>query len=239
MGSARFVELFERGRDAFLSGEVPSQKPPLDGGGRWGITAVLRPDPTVARRMGRVTAEAMAVAGDSHWPTGAAASSHFTVRTLEKHRSFVPEGDARVTRYQRALRQAAGRVGSIRLELTGLTLTPASVMLCASPSGPTAERFAECLEEELADDAWFEAGFHRDIWYANLVHFTGLPADPRALVEWVANRRNLDLGSSVHTCAHLVAWKFNDRHMVPATLGRAELSGSTAAARSRSSGRGR
>lgn len=234
MGRARFSELFERGREAFLSGEVPCQEPPLDGGGRWGITAVLRPDPSVAQRIERVTAEAMAVAGESHWPTGAAVASHFTIRTLENHRSFVPKDDERVMRYQTALRQASARVGSIQLELTGLTLTPASVMLCASPSDTTIERFAEYLMEELADDGWFEAGFNRDIWYSNLVHFTGSPADPGALVEWVTARRHLDLGSSVHTYADLVAWKFNNRHMVPATLGRAELSGPTADARLRS-----
>ncbi|MFJ6610111.1 hypothetical protein ACIQPT_07500 [Streptomyces sp. NPDC091289] len=152
---------------------------------------------------------------------------------MENYRSSIPEGDERVMRYQAALRQSSARVGSIRLELTGLTLTPASVMLCASPSGPAVEQFAECLAEELADDGWFEAGFNRDIWYANLVHFTGLPADPGALVEWVAARRNLDLGSSVHTCVDLVAWKFDARHMVAATLGRAELSGPTADAGAR------
>ncbi len=225
MESARFAELFERGRDALLSGDVPHQEPPLEGGGRWGLTVVLRPDSSVARRMERVSAEAMAVAGDSHWPTGASISSHFTIRTLEHYRPNVAKDDERVIRYQAALRQASDRVGAIRLELTGLTLTPASIMLCASPSDHTVERFAGYLAEELADDAWFEGGFDRDIWYSNLVHFTGLPEDSQALVEWVAARRSLDLGSSVHTSADLVAWTFNDRQMVPATLGRAELSG--------------
>jgi hypothetical protein len=37
------------GRDAFLSGGVPHQEPPPEGGGRWGLTVVLRPDPSVAR----------------------------------------------------------------------------------------------------------------------------------------------------------------------------------------------
>ncbi|MFJ4440425.1 hypothetical protein [Streptomyces sp. NPDC088923] len=183
--------------------------------------------------MERVTEEVMAVAGEAHWPTGAANSSHFTVRTLENYRSFVPDDDERVMRYRTALRQASARTGSIRLELTGLTLTPASVMLCASPSGPAIERFAACLAEELGDDGWFEAGFTRDIWYANLVHLTGLPTDPRALVEWVAARRDLDLGSSVHTSVDLVAWTFGNRHMVPTTLGRAELNGSMAEESSR------
>ncbi|MGW1292929.1 hypothetical protein [Streptomyces sp. NPDC002533] len=225
MGNPRFAELFEQGRDAFLSGDVPRQEPPSEGGGRWGITVVLRPEPSVARRMDRVTAEAMAVAGGSHWPTGAAVSSHFTVRTLERYRPAVPEDDEQVLRYRAALREASARVGTIRLELTGLTLTPASVMLCASPSHDAIERFAGYLAEELASDAWFEAGFTRDIWYANLVHFTGLPENPEALVEWVAARRSLDLGASVHTFADLVSWTFDGRHMVPVTVGRAQLRG--------------
>ncbi|BFP54630.1 hypothetical protein OG554_15900 [Streptomyces griseus] len=226
MGNPRFTELFEQGRDALLSGDVPCQEPPSEGGGRWGLTVVLRPESSVARQMERVTAEAMAVAGGSHWPTGAGASSHFTVRTLERYRPIIPKDDERVLRYQAALRQASARVGTIRLELTGLTLTPASVMLCASPSDEAIERFAGYLAEELASDGWFEAGFTRDIWYSNLVHFTGLPENSQALVEWVAARRNLNLGTSVHTFADLVSWTFDGRHMEPATLGSEKLRGS-------------
>ncbi|MFJ7085411.1 hypothetical protein ACIQU8_19525 [Streptomyces griseus] len=223
MGSTRFAELFDQGRDALLSGDVPRQEPPLEDGGRWGLTVVLRPESSVAQRMERITAEAMAVAGDSHWPTGAEVSSHFTIRTLERYRPNVSKDDERVLRYQAALRQASARVGTIRLKLTGLTLTPASVMLCASPSDEAIERFAGYLAEELASDGWFEAGFTRDIWYSNLVHLTGLPESSQALVEWVAARRGLDLGVSVHTFADLVSWTFNGRHMEPATLGRAKL----------------
>ncbi|EFE75219.1 hypothetical protein SSIG_02776 [Streptomyces filamentosus NRRL 11379] len=218
--------MFDQGRDAFLSGDVPRQEPPLEGGGRWGLTVALRPESSVARRMERVTAEAMAVAGGSHWPTGAEVSSHVTVRTLERYRPAVAEDDEQVLRYRAALRRASARVGTIRLELTGLTLTPASVMLCASPSDDAIERFAGYLAEELTSDGWFEAGFTRDIWYANLVHFTGLPENPQALVEWVAARRSLDLGASVHTFADLVSWTFTGRHMVPATLGSERLRGS-------------
>ncbi|WP_234010289.1 hypothetical protein [Streptomyces sp. SPB074] len=179
---ARFTELFEQGRKALLSREVPRQEPPREGGGRWGLTVALRPDPAVARRLERLTAAAMAVAGDAHWPTGAVVSSHFTVRTLERHRRAVPRDDERVTRYRSALRRSCGRVGPVRLELTGLTLTPTSVMPCASSPDRAADRFAACLAEELGHDGWFEAGFTRDIWYANLVHLTGLPPRPEAPV---------------------------------------------------------
>lgn len=175
--------------------------------------------------MERLTTEAMAVAGDTHWPTGVAVSSHFTIRTLERYRTGIPCNDGAVARCQTALRKAAAQVGAIRLALTGLTLTPASVMLCASPADSAIERFADALAEALGDDAWFEADFDRTIWSSNLVHFTQAPQDPQALIIWVADRRHLDLGPSTHPYAQLVTWKFNGRHIVPATLGTAGLGG--------------
>jgi hypothetical protein len=223
MDSERFEELFEQGRVAVLAGKVPEQDPPAEGGLRWGLTVVVRPEESVARRMARVTEEAMAVAGDTHWPTGAAISSHFTIRTLERFRTNIPKSDVPVARYLAALREASKQVGAFRLRLKGLTLTPGSVMLCASPVGAVIERFACALAGALGDDSWFEAELHRNIWYANLVHFTEPPRDPQVLVDWVAARRHLDMGSSLHTHAELVAWKFNGRHVVPQTLGTAEL----------------
>ncbi|WP_245178814.1 hypothetical protein [Streptomyces montanisoli] len=112
------------------------------------------------------------------------------------------------------------------MELTGLTLTPASVMLCASPPDEAVELLAEHLAEELADDGWFEADLKRDIWYSNLIHFAGPLADPEALIDWVAARQSLELGSTLHTCVDLIAWSFDGRHMVPTTLGKADLHGS-------------
>jgi hypothetical protein len=228
MDSERFEELFEQGRDAVLAGTVPEQDPPAEGDLRWGLTVVVRPEESVARRIEHVTEEAMAVAGDMHWPTGAAISSHFTIRTLECFRTNIPDGDIPVARYLAALREASKQVDAFRLKLTGLILTPRSVMLCASPVGGVIERFACALASALGDDAWFEAQLHRNIWYSNLVHFTEPPRDPQGLVEWVAARRRMDMGSSLHTHAGLVAWKFNGRHVVPQTLGTAELISGTA-----------
>ena len=47
------------------------------------------------------------------------------------------------------------------------------------------------------DDAWREAEFTRDIWYANLLHFAADIAAPSELIEWVAQHRRLDLGRVV------------------------------------------
>lgn len=221
MGNTRFDELFAAGREAVLSGRASRQEPPADGQPRWGVSVILRPDAAAARGLERVTAEAMAVSGDGHWPTGAARSSHFTVRALEPHRAPIPPDDERAARYGAATRAAAAQVGPVTLRLTGLTLTPGSVMLRAEPEDGTADRFAHALAEALGDDAAFEAGLHRDIWYANLVHFTAPPADPPALVDWVAARRDTDLGASTHPYAELAAWRFDGTQTVPRLITRA------------------
>ncbi|WP_415950941.1 hypothetical protein [Streptomyces sp. KLOTTS4A1] len=223
MSSDRFEELFDLGRGAILARRVPGQVPPGDGDSRWGLTVLLRPDETAAGHMERLTKEAMAVAGAAHWPTGDAVSSHFTIRTLERHRTHIPAGDEAVERYQAALHAASKQTGAIRLRLTGLTLTPGSVMLCARPMDASIDRFARALADALGGDAWFEADLHRTIWYSNLVHFTEPPQGPEALLAWVAARRRLELGVTMHTQAELVAWKFTGRRVIPRVLAAAEL----------------
>jgi hypothetical protein len=86
-------------------------------------------------------------------------------------------------------------------------------MACAYPTDDAADRFADRLKRELGDDGWFEATFHRDIWYATLVHFTADLSDPAGLVEWVAERRQLDLGIAILKKAELIAFQYTGRHM--------------------------
>ena len=59
-------------------------------------------------------------------------------------------------------------------------------MVCAHPVDDNADRFMDLLKDELGDDAWREAGFRRDIWYANILHFAADIARPAELIEWVA-----------------------------------------------------
>ncbi|MDW5323668.1 hypothetical protein [Plantactinospora sp. KLBMP9567] len=214
---AAFDRLFARGRDAVLAGSHYRDSPPVDGG-RWGLSVVLPPDPPCAGRLAAVAAEALAVAGPDHWPTGAPEAVHFTVRALEAHRSSVPDGDPLVARAGSALRRAAAACRPVRLALHGLTLTPSGVMVCAYPVDAAPDEFAARLAVELGDDAWFEAGFSRDIWYATLVHFTGPLRDPPALVDWVAARRGADLGDAVVGAAELLRFRFNGRQPVRVPL---------------------
>ncbi|MFE7012780.1 hypothetical protein ACFVAQ_20160 [Streptomyces sp. NPDC057651] len=224
MYATRFGALFERGREAVLAGAVQCQVPPVEGGNRWVMSVVMRPDAATARRIGEITREAMTVAGEEHWPTGTADSSHFTLRALEEHRESVPDGDARVSRYMAALRTAATVAGPVRLTLSGLTLTPGCVMLCAVPSGDGIERLYDAYADALGEDGWLEADFDRNIWYSTLVHFTRPLTNPQAVVDWVGERRELALGQVACRHVELVVYRFNGSRIVMETLDAVSLS---------------
>ncbi|MBM2622106.1 hypothetical protein JIG36_42045 [Actinoplanes sp. LDG1-06] len=103
----KFDQLFEAGRAAVLAGRHGRNTPPADGDERWGLSVVLRPDDDAVRRLGEVTRQALAVAGEGHWPTGNEAALHITVRSLEPHRISVPDDDPAAARYREAVDRAA------------------------------------------------------------------------------------------------------------------------------------
>jgi hypothetical protein len=215
-----FERLFGLGRDALLSGTHQCETHPVDGGSRYGLSVVLRPDPSAAARLATVGAEAAELTGAGHWPSGDADLVHFTVRSLERHRESVPPDDPAAGRYRAALEKAAGR--PIRLRLAGLTLTPVSVMACAWPCDDAADQFATALAAALGEDGGYENG-ERDIWYANVLHFAGPVTYPAALVEWVTRRRTLDLGDTTIDTAELCQWVPDRRRPAPRVLATTRL----------------
>ncbi|NMM21886.1 MAG: hypothetical protein HHJ11_00010 [Phycicoccus sp.] len=191
------------------------------------MTVVLRPDQASATRLEQVMDEAETLAGPGHFRTGIASSLHITVRALEGYREAAAGDDDVVQRYALAMSRAARQVEAIELDLVGLTLTPGTVMVCAHPIDDSADTFMAALEDQLGADAWFEAALHRDIWYANLLHFAADIAQPASLIEWVEERRQLSLGRMVLDTAEL--WRFryeggtDGRLMRPTVLARSQL----------------
>lgn len=220
---AVFDRLFEGGRYALLSGGHYRDTPPVEGG-RWGASVVLVPSGSDAEALTAITDEAMSLAGPGHWPTGASHAVHITVRAMQAHVPAVPATDPFLTRCAAAMRRAAASVsGPARFRFGGLTLTPSGVMACAYPSDGAADELARRLREELGEDGWFEANFHRDIWYSTLVHFAADIPDPAALVEWVAQRRDLDLGPVVVDEVELLRSDYDGRQPVRVPLAAAPL----------------
>lgn len=225
----RFDALFERGESAVLTGSQYRDTPPV-AGGRWGMSVVLVPDAASARELEAVTAQVTALAGGRHWPTGDPAAAHFTVRAIEVHRDLVLDDDPLVARCGDALKRAAAACRPVRLLLRGLTLTPSGVMLCAYPADAGPATFAARVADELGEDGWFERQFHRDIWYATLVHFTDAIERPEALVEWVARRRDESFGEAVFAEVELVQFVYNGRQPVRMRLAGARFEGADDAA---------
>jgi hypothetical protein len=226
MPSDVFDQLFERGRQAVLSGQVLTDKPPMPGDGRWGLSIVLRPGEALATQLQEVTEQALLLTGEHHWATGSAGAAHLTVRSLEPHRGRVRPEDAQVQRYAAALRCAAEQVGPIDVEVTGLTLSPRSVMARVIATDSLLDILSSALEEALGPDGWYEtqAGVERDAWYMNLVHFAGPVRRPEELVEWVDDCRSRHLGVASLREAHLVEWSFDGQRMKPNSLITAPLS---------------
>jgi hypothetical protein len=220
---AVFDRLFEGGRYALGSGGHYRDTPPVEGG-RWGPSIVLVPTGPGEESLAAVTAEAMSLAGPGHWPTGAPHAVHITVRAMRAYAPAVAAPDPFLTRCAAAMRRAATAAdGPARFRFAGLTLTPSGVMACAYPVDGAADDLARRLSHELGDDGWFEANFHRDIWYATLVHFAADIADPPALVDWVADRRDLDLGPVVVDEVELLRFDYDGRQPVRAALATAPL----------------
>ena len=218
---ATFDRLFAEGAEAVLSGEHGIELPPEQGGRRYGVSAVLRPDPAAAAAIEVVAREAAAVAGPGHWLTGAAHSSHLTMRAREWPRAErVVDGDPCVERYAAALRTAMTGIGPLEFTVVGLTLTRLSVMACALPAGDGPDLLSAAYTEALGPDAWLEndLGFHRSIWYLNLLHFAAPIRQPRALVDWVAERRT---GTPITVRVpeiQIAAWRFTGAGMTPVRL---------------------
>jgi hypothetical protein len=192
-----------------------TQTPPVEGGRRWGFSALLRPDAEAAAALDEVAREAAALAGRAQWVTGAAESSHLTMRALEYWRSGMTADDPLVRRYAAALATAVEGVGPLTFSVEGLTLTASSVLAHAAPSDGGADRLAAAFAAALGPDGWLEHGFPRDFWYFTLVHFAGPVERPERLVEWVAGHRRRRVATAAVGEVELAHWRFAGRGMLP------------------------
>jgi hypothetical protein len=211
------------------NGNHTRDTPPSEGG-RWPVSVVLRPatDSPLSRALDQLTTEAAAVAGEGHWQTGQLGSAHLTVRALEYYRPTVDPDEPVIKRYQSALERAATTAGPARVEVTGLTLTPGTVMACAVPLDDQADLFMDQLRFELGPDAWHELPYgRRDIWYLNLLHFTTAIPNPGQLIDWVEARRDTGFGEIGIDRAELVRFwhapEGSRPYMRPEVLGYAVL----------------
>lgn len=218
-----FDRLFAEGQSAVRAGKHGVQGRPVEGGARWGLSALLRPDAAAAEVLAEVTRQAADVAGGDHWLTGAAASSHLTLRSLEPWRHMIAADDPLVRRYAAALAVAVDGIGPLPFTVVGLTLTRSSVMACAVPANDAADRLAAAFSEALGSDGWHENEFIREFWYLNLVHFADAIQAPEKLIGWVADRRDREIATVVVDEVQLTQWQYAGSGMLPRSVAVARL----------------
>jgi hypothetical protein len=207
-----------------LTGTHQVECAPANGGPRWAVGAVLRPDPRAAQAIEQVAKAAAAVVGANHWLAGAARSSHLSLRRrLEPRRRPIPAGDRLVARYAAALRAAAKSTGPVQFAMTGLILTPVSVMARAIPADAAADDLAAIFDAALHAEGCHEAGSTPVLWYVNLVYFTGPVHTADQLAAWTEARQQMKVTDVQATEMQIVRWHYTVTGMMPVALASASL----------------
>jgi len=207
-----------------LTGTHQVECAPANGGPRWAAGAVLRPDPPAAQAIEHVARAAAAVVGADHWLAGAARSSHLSLRRhLEPRRRPIPDGDRLVARYAAALRAAAKPAGPVRFALTGLILTPVSVMARAIPADAAADDLAATFGAALHAEGCHDAGSTPALWYVNLVYFTGPVHAADDLAAWTQARQQMTVTDVRVAQMQIVRWQYTVTGMMPVALASASL----------------
>jgi len=208
-----------------LTGIHQVERAPANGSPRWAVGAVLRPDPQAAQAIEHVARAAAAVVGANHWLAGAGRSSHLSLRRrLEPRRRPIPAGDRLVACYASALRAAAATSASpVQFAITGLILTPVSVMARAIPADAAADDLAANFDAALHSEGCHEAGSTPVLWYVNLVYFTRPVSAADDLAAWVDARRQMTVTDVRVSEMQIVRWQYTVAGMMPVALASASL----------------
>ena len=219
-----FERLHAEGRQTVLTGTHQVERAPAIGGPRWAVGAVLRPDLPAAQAIEQVARAAAAVVGANHWLAGGARSSHLSLRRrLEQRRRPIPAGDRLVAGYAAALCAAAKSTGPVRFAITGLILTPVSVMARAIPADAAADDLAAIFDAALRAEGCYEAGLMSVLWYVNLVYFTGPIRAADELVGWTEAREQVKVTDVRVTEMQITRWQYTRAGMMPVVLASASL----------------
>ncbi|MFI7617248.1 hypothetical protein ACIBP6_39100 [Nonomuraea terrae] len=193
----------------------------IEGGPRWGASAVFRHEGEVVERL---TAPAAAVPATGHRLHGGS-DLHLTFRTLEPYRLHIPVGDPLRRAYGEALTEAVEGLPPARMRLKGLSPHPGGVVVHGHPQDDTADavrkRFAHALQTRGVRD--YERGRVRDRRHVSLVHFAGPLGNPKELVAWCDAHAAADLGTTELVTAEIVQYLLTGTGIRPRSLESARL----------------
>lgn len=203
--SDRFDALLETAAPLIAAGTHRRDVIPQEGG-RWPISLVVDQPPELTRALRPLTDAARDLVGPDHFLTGRPQAAHITLRALEPRCDATRPDDPFVRRCAAALERAVRHTPPPTFTLTGVTLTPISVMVqLESVDGWS---LMQAVEDELGDDASYERdlGMTRDVFYTNVIHFADDIADPDGLLSWVQAHRTVEPVTITPRTASLVAF---------------------------------
>ncbi|MEV0622943.1 hypothetical protein AB0I81_57165 [Nonomuraea sp. NPDC050404] len=199
-----FAEFRAKGRAALLSGRATHDTVMVEGAGRWGTTALLRPQGEIVDRMTELVSTLDA---PGHW-VHRGPTLHITLRTLEAYRSDIPPDDPLRRACAEALARAADGLPPARARLTGVSPHGGGIVLGVRPDDDTLatlrKRFAHALGTRGVRD--YERGRVRDRWYVSLVHFARPLTNPGEIVEWCDAHADTDFGPATLPTAEIVRY---------------------------------
>ena len=128
-----------------------------------------------------------------------------------------------MARYAAALRAAAQSTGPVRFAVTGLILTPVSVMACVIPADAAADDLAAMFDAALHAGGCHQAGSTPVLWYVNLVYFTGPVQGADELAAWTEARQQMKVTDVRVSEMQIVRWQYTVTGMMPVALASASL----------------
>jgi hypothetical protein len=212
--TSTYDALWSRGREALrfqASAEVPLLDPlPVEGGLRWGISAVFRPRAWSAA-LQRCAAELAKLMGPEHFVYGPD-SMHVTLRQFEGYRAEVRRDDAQLRMYGDALFTFASRQAPVKIDLRGLTASPAGAIVQGWPITDLDDMRSDLHRQLEASGAPLlgpekERSDLRRTAHASLSIYGGPVADTSALMGFIDAHRATPFGEQCFDRVWLVGYR--------------------------------
>lgn len=207
--TATYDEVWSRGREALVA-DRPSPDPlPVEGGIRWGISAVFRLRSWSPMLVDCAT-RLQALIGPNHFVYGPQ-SLHITLQQFEPYRARVAVDDGRVRVYRDDLAAVAARRTSVRIRLRGLSASPAGVIVQGFPLTDLQALRVDLYRQRVASGLPLrgpeaDRATLRTTAHASLAVYGGRVEPPAELIAFIDERRETDFGEQVFERLDLVGY---------------------------------
>lgn len=201
-----YAHLWGRSRERLRAGTPAVEPPPHEGGDRWGLSVIFRPDDAVGRRLAEAATELRSHAGSGHAYYGTE-TLHTTVMTVDTYRVHL-DANRHVAPYVRLMQNAAEGIPRFRHEYRGLTASASTILAQGFPVGDALSdiRTALCgLLSPGTKESRQEARV-RTFAHASLCVFSGPIVAAEGLVSYIENHREHVYGACDVHALELVSY---------------------------------